>query len=294
MAFQSVKELLEQNRADNLPLWETILKDDLGVQNPSRENSLKQMQYFWDAMKHSVDSYDPADRSNSGLVGGDGEKMRRAQEQNLLYGDSFMNEIITTALKVSECNACMKRIVATPTAGSCGVMPAVLLPLVKARQIPDDLVVQSLYVAAGFGQIIALRSSIAGAEGGCQAEVGTASAMAATALTWLGKGTAEMCAHACAMAISNLMGLVCDPIAGLVEIPCVQRNVIGAMNAISCANMALAGIHHRIPTDEVIDAMRSVGDLMSPDLKETARGGLASTPTAKIILKEINRKNQFD
>ena len=294
MAFQSVKELLEQNRTDNLPLWETILKDDLGVQNPSRENSLKQMQYFWDAMKHSVDSYDPADRSNSGLVGGDGEKMRRAQEQNLLYGDSFMNEIITTALKVSECNACMKRIVATPTAGSCGVMPAVLLPLVKARQIPDDLVVQSLYVAAGFGQIIALRSSIAGAEGGCQAEVGTASAMAATALTWLGKGTSEMCAHACAMAISNLMGLVCDPIAGLVEIPCVQRNVIGAMNAISCANMALAGIHHRIPTDEVIDAMRSVGDLMSPDLKETARGGLASTPTAKIILKEINRKNQFD
>lgn len=294
MAFQAVKELLIQNQTDNLPLWETILNDDLKAQNLTREDSMKQMQYFWDAMKHSVDSYNPEDRSNSGLVGGDGEKMRIAQEQNLLYGDSFMNEIITTALKVSECNACMKRIVATPTAGSCGVMPAVLLPLVKARQIPDDLVVQALYVAAGFGQIIAVRSSIAGSEGGCQAEVGTASAMAATALTWLGKGTAEMCAHACAMAISNLMGLVCDPIAGLVEIPCVQRNVIGAMNAISCANMALAGIHHRIPTDEVIDAMRSVGDLMSPDLKETARGGLASTPTAKIILKEINQKNQFD
>ncbi len=294
MAFQSVKELLEQNQTDNLPLWETILNDDLSAQNLTREESLTQMRYFWEAMKHSVDSYDPRNRSNSGLVGGDGEKMRLAQEKGLLYGDSFMNEIITTALKVSECNACMKRIVATPTAGSCGVMPAVLLPLVKTRQISDDLVVQSLYVAAGFGQIIAIRSSIAGSEGGCQAEVGTASAMAATTLTWIGNGTAEMCAHACAMAISNLMGLVCDPIAGLVEIPCVQRNVIGAMNAISSANMALAGIHHRIPADEVIDAMRSVGDLMSPDLKETARGGLAATPTAKIILKEINRKNQFD
>ena len=294
MAFQSVKDLIEQNHADGLPLWETILNDDLKAQNMTREASLAQMQYFWDAMKHSVDSYNPTDRSNSGLVGGDGEKMRLAQEHNLLYGDRFMNEIITTALKVSECNACMKRIVATPTAGSCGVMPAVLLPVVEARQVPDDLVVQSLYVAAGFGQIIALRSSISGAEGGCQAEVGTASAMAATALTWLSNGTAEMCAHACAMAVSNLMGLVCDPIAGLVEIPCVQRNVIGAMNAISCANMALAGIHHRIPTDEVIDTMRSVGDLMSPDLKETARGGLAATPTAKIILKEINKKNQYD
>lgn len=293
MAFQSIKELLEQNKTENIPLWETILNDDLTSQNMSRAESLERMQYFWDAMKHSVDSYDPKDRSNSGLVGGDGEKMRQAIASGQLYGDMFMNEIIMCALKVSECNACMKRIVATPTAGSCGVMPAVLLPVVKARQIPDTTVVEALYIAAGFGQVIATRSSIAGSEGGCQAEVGTASAMAATALTWLGNGTREMCAHACSMAISNLMGLVCDPIAGLVEIPCVQRNVIGAMNAISCANMALAGICHRIPTDEVIDAMRSVGDLMSPDFKETARGGLAATPTAKIILKEINRKNQF-
>ncbi len=294
MALQSIKELLEKNRNDGLPLWKTILNDDLKVQNLTREDSLKQMRYFWDAMKHSMDDYKPSDRSNSGLVGGDGERMRIATEKGTIYGDTFMNDIITAALKVSECNACMKRIVATPTAGSCGVLPAVLLPLVKTRQIPDETIVQALYVAAGFGQIIAVRSSIAGAEGGCQAEIGTASAMAATALTWLNNGTPEMCAHACAMAISNLMGLVCDPIAGLVEIPCVQRNVIGAMNALSCANMALAGIRHRIPADEVIDAMRSVGDLMSPDLKETARGGLAATPTAKIILKELKQNTQFD
>lgn len=294
MALQSVKELLEKNKMDNLLLWETILNDDLNVQNMTREESLKRMHYFWQAMKHSADNYNANDRSNSGLVGGDGEKMKIANEKGLLYGDDFMNTIITEALKIGECNACMKRIVATPTAGACGVMPAVLIPLVKAKNISDDLIVQALYIAAGFGQIIATRSSIAGAEGGCQAEIGTASAMAATALTWLNHGTAEMCAHACSMAISNLMGLVCDPIAGLVEIPCVQRNVIGAMNALSSANMALAGIRHHIPTDEVIDAMRSVGDLMSPDLKETARGGLAATPTAKIILKKLNQNNEFD
>lgn len=293
MAFQSVKQLLECAASKSKPLWETILEDDSLSQNLNREESLNKMRYFWEAMKASVESYHPDDRSNSGLVGGDGEKVKKASEKGALFGDHFFNEVITEALKISECNACMKRIVAMPTAGSCGVIPAVLLPLVKERTIPDDSIIEALYVAAGFGQIIATRSSISGAEGGCQAEVGTASAMAATALTYLGGGTNQMCAYACAMAISNLMGLVCDPIAGLVEIPCVQRNVIGALNALSCANMALAGVEHKIPTDEVIDAMRAVGDSMSSDLKETARGGLASTPTARLIVRELVRKNQF-
>ncbi len=293
MAFQSVKQLLERAASENRPLWETILEDDIHSQNLRREDSLNAMRYFWEAMKTSVENYHPGDRSNSGLVGGDGEKVRLANRQGILFGGDFFNEVITEALKVSECNACMKRIVAMPTAGSCGVIPAVLVPLVKERAISDESVIEALYVAAGFGQIIATRSSISGAEGGCQAEVGTASAMAATALVHLGGGTALMCSYACAMALSNLMGLVCDPIAGLVEIPCVQRNVIGAVNALSCANMALAGIEHKIPADEVIDAMRAVGDSMSSDLKETARGGLASTPTARIIVRELIRKNQF-
>ena len=144
MALQSVKELLEKNKMDNLLLWETILNDDLNVQNMTREESLKQMHYFWQAMKHSADNYNANDRSNSGLVGGDGEKMKIANEKGLLYGDDFMNTIITEALKVGECNACMKRIVATPTAGACGVMPAVLIPLVRARNISDDLIFQAL------------------------------------------------------------------------------------------------------------------------------------------------------
>lgn len=293
MAFQSIKQMLEQAEAKNLPLWETILEDDIASQNRTREASFTQMRYFWEAMKSSGEHYNPMDRSNSGLVGGDGEKVRLASGQGILFGGNFFNDVIAEALRVSECNACMKRIVAMPTAGSCGVIPAVLLPLVRERLFSDEFIIQALYVAAGFGQVIATRSSISGAEGGCQAEVGTAAAMAAAAVTFLGGGTNQMCSYACAMAISNLMGLVCDPIAGLVEIPCVQRNVIGAVNALSCANMALAGVEHKIPADEVIDAMRAVGDTMSSDLKETARGGLANTPTARILVKELIRKNQY-
>lgn len=170
-------------------------------------------------------------------------------------------------------------------------MPAVLLPTQQQLQISDELMVQALYVAAGFGQVIATRASISGAEGGCQAEIGSASAMAAAALVHLKGGTPEQMAHACAMAIKNLLGLVCDPVAGLVEVPCVKRNVIGAMNALSCADMALAGITSAIPCDEVIDAMRSVGDSLSPSLRETGLGGLAATPTAQRIAEQL-LKNQ--
>ena len=173
----------------------------------------------------------------------------------------------------------MKRIVAAPTAGSCGVLPAVLLPLWRTGSADEEAVCRALYVAAGFGQVVASRATLAGAEGGCQAEVGAASAMAAAALVDLKGGTAEQCAEAFAMALTNLEGLVCDPVAGLVEIPCVKRNVIGAMNAVSAADMALAGVVGHIPADEVIDAMAEVGNAMSKDLRETGIGGLAGTPT---------------
>ena len=170
----------------------------------------------------------------------------------------------------------MKRIVAAPTAGSCGVLPAVLIPLTDERDVPEETILQALYIAAGFGQVTALRASVAGAQGGCQAEIGTASAMAAAALTHILGGTAQQCADAYAMALANLLGLVCDPVAGLVEVPCVKRNVIGAVNAVSAANMAVAGITSRIPVDEVIDAMGEVGDALPADLRETGLGGLAA------------------
>ena len=199
----------------------------------------------------------------------------------------FLQQVISTALKTGECNACMGCIVAAPTAGASGVMPAVLLPTQEKFSLSDEVMIQALYVAAGFGQIIATRASISGAEGGCQAEIGSASAMAAAALVHLRKGTPAQMAAACAMALKNLLGLVCDPVAGLVEVPCVKRNVIGAMNALSCADMALAGITSAIPCDEVIDAMRSVGDSLPSSLRETGQGGLAATPTGRRIAESF-------
>ncbi|MBE6723033.1 MAG: L-serine ammonia-lyase, iron-sulfur-dependent, subunit alpha [Ruminococcaceae bacterium] len=289
MSYYSVKQMLEDAKENKMPLWETIMMDDVLAQHSSREASLHQMQHLWEVMKTTSTEYRASDHSHSGLVGGDSAKVTEAAKQGCLIGDNFLNEIIAEALKIGECNACMKRIVATPTAGSCGVLPAVLIPLAKKEQLPDEAIVHALYVAAGFGQVVAQRASIAGASGGCQAEIGTASAMAAAALTALKGGSSEMCAYACAMALSNLLGLVCDPVAGLVEVPCVQRNVAGALNAVGAANMALSGVVCRIPADEVIDAMGEIGDQMSADLRETGRGGLAATPTGKKIAAELLR-----
>ena len=190
--------------------------------------------------------------------GGAGPSRRKS------LGGDYLAAVTAEALKTAECNACMKRIVAAPTAGSCGVLPAVLLPLARSGEADEESICDALYVAAGFGQVIAARATLAGAEGGCQAEVGAASAMAAAALCHLKGGAPEQCAAAAAMALGNLLGLVCDPVAGLVEVPCVKRNVVGAVNAVSCANMALAGVDYAIPCDEVIDAMGRVGSLPLP------------------------------
>jgi L-serine dehydratase len=291
MSYYSIEQMLADCHEQKLPLWEAIMMDDVLTQHSTREDSLKEMHHLWDVMKITSRNYSPSDRSRSGLVGGESAMLQQAAQKGLLIGDSLLNEIIAEALKMGECNACMKRIVAAPTAGSCGVLPAVLIPLAKQKKFSDEQIVQVLYVAAGFGQVIAQRASIAGASGGCQAEIGTASAMSAAALVSLQNGSCEMCAHACAMALSNLLGLVCDPVAGLVEVPCVQRNAAGALNAVAAANMALSGIVCHIPADEVIDAMGEIGDQMPTDLKETGRGGLAATPTGKEIAKKIAEKN---
>lgn len=288
MAFSSIAGILDAAKEKNLPLWETILEDDRKEHGMSREASVKQMETLWEAMKSAGRNYSPKARSSSGLVGGDGEKMRMFPD-GASVGGAFLDRVIAEALSMGESNACMKRIVAAPTAGSCGVLPAVLIPLAERDGISDEAIVKALFAAAGFGQVIASRASISGAEGGCQAEIGAASAMAAAALVSIKKGTPDMGANACAMALMNLMGLVCDPVAGLVEIPCVKRNVVGAVNAISCADMALAGIVSRIPPDEVIDAMRSVGDMMPCALRETGQGGLAATPSGMAAAKKLRK-----
>ncbi|MGM9607399.1 MAG: L-serine ammonia-lyase, iron-sulfur-dependent, subunit alpha [Oscillospiraceae bacterium] len=276
MAFQSIEALL--TAAGDKPLWQAVQEDDCRDRGADRGESWEKMSALWTAMVRSVQEYDGTRRSASGLVGGGGARMENAGET--LCGP-FIQAVISTALKIGECNACMGRIVAAPTAGASGVMPAVLLPTREKFGLSDTVMVQALYVAAGFGQVIATRASISGAEGGCQAEIGSASAMAAAALVHLRGGTPEQMAAACAMALQNLLGLVCDPVAGLVEVPCVKRNVIGAMNALSCADMALAGITSAIPCDEVIDTMRAVGDSMPAALRETGQGGLAATPTGR-------------
>lgn len=287
MNIQSVAQLVAAST--ETPIWEVILTDDLEQDTPEqREKSWNNMRRLWTVMQDSVKEYNPTQRSLSGLTGGDGARYESMLASGKMMCGNYLNQSIATALKVSECNACMKRIVAAPTAGSCGVIPAVLLPY--QQEYPDATetdMIQALYVSGGFGNILAERASISGAEAGCQAEIGAASAMAAAALVYLRGGTPEACGHACAMALKNLLGLVCDPVAGLVEVPCVKRNVVGVVNAISCANMALAGITSRIPADEVIDAMAEVGAAMSADLRETARGGLAATPTAQKIAKDL-------
>ena len=273
MAYSSVKAMLNVSRQNNQPLWDVILQSDLLESGLTRPQSLAEMHHLWQVMVQTSDNYCGADRSASGFAGGDAAKVAEAEARGQLLTGGYLAQVMAEALKTAECNACMKRIVAAPTAGSCGVLPAVLLPLWRSGSYNEEAICRALFVSAGFGQVVAARATLAGAEGGCQAEVGAASAMAA----------AEQCAEAFAMALTNLEGLVCDPVAGLVEIPCIKRNVIGAMNAVSCADMALAGVVGHIPADEVIDAMAEVGAAMSNDLRETGIGGLAGTPTGKAI-----------
>lgn len=283
MAYSSIKAMLNVSRQNNQPLWDVILQSDLLESGLTRTQSLAEMHHLWQVMVQTSDNYCGADRSASGFAGGDAAKVAEAEARGQLLTGGYLAQVMAEALKTAECNACMKRIVAAPTAGSCGVLPAVLLPLWHSGSYDEESICRALYVSAGFGQVVAARATLAGAEGGCQAEVGAASAMAAAALVELRGGTAEQCAEAFAMALTNLEGLVCDPVAGLVEIPCIKRNVIGAMNAVSCADMALAGVVGHIPADEVIDAMAEVGAAMSNDLRETGIGGLAGTPTGKAI-----------
>ena len=290
--FYSVRQLEEMEMESALPLWRQILLASAEESGVSPEQSLAEMNAALDAMIAADADYDPGQLSHSRLIGGDAERMRQYVESGSTICGEFVGRVLTGAIRMGECNACMHRIVAAPTAGACGVMPAVLLPYAEAHDTPREELIAALYVAAGFGMVIASRASMSGAEAGCQAEIGTASAMAAAALVYLHGGNVQQMSSAVAIALKNMMGLACDPVAGLVEVPCVKRNAAGAMNALGAAELALAGIRSRIPADEVIDAMRAVGDLMSPLLKETGRGGVAASPTAVRFRNDFFGKTQ--
>lgn len=283
MAFESLQEIVNRCEEEGKAFWQVVMEEDMLERGVTREDSLEQMCSTWDAMLLAAATYDKDTRSASQMAGGDGEKMEQYLQRNgedCLCG-SYMAEVIAGALEMGESNACMKRIVAAPTAGACGVLPAVLVPWFRHKKGTTEDILQAMYVSAGIGQVIALRASISGAQGGCQAEIGSASAMAAGAMTALKGGTPAQIIHAAAIALKNLLGLVCDPVAGLVEVPCIKRGVIGAVGAMAAAEMALAGISSRIPPDQVVDAMREVGEKMDVSLRETALGGLAATPAGQ-------------
>lgn len=286
--YKSLAEICEVEKREGLPFWKIVQQEDCRETGMSETEVFEKMRVMYQAMKEADENYDGDLMSASGLVGSEGKKMQAAREAGITVCGRLMGKVMEKALKTGESNACMKRIVAAPTAGSCGVVPAVFLTLEEEKHFSEEKMVEALLVAAGIGGVIANRAFLAGAAGGCQAEIGSASAMAAGGVAYLMGGDSEAIANAAALALKNLLGLACDPVAGLVEVPCVKRNVIGAVNALAAADMTIAGIGSKIPPDEVIDAMRSIGRNMNEDIRETGKGGLAGTPTGVEIKERMS------
>ncbi len=288
MNFSTGQELLELCRTNNASIAEIMLRKETLASGLSEDAIQEKMATSLEIMKRAVDRGLNEDiKSVSGLIGGDAKRiMDRGAGHKSVCG-SLMSKAISRAVAVLEVNAAMGKIVAAPTAGSSGIIPGVLITLGEEFDLSDDDLVRGLYVASGVGMIISKNATVAGAEGGCQAETGSAAAMAAAAVVELIGGSPEECLHAAALCIKNILGLVCDPIAGLVESPCNTRNAIGAANALISAEMALAGVKSLIPFDEVVEAMYRVGKALPFELRETALGGLATTPTGVRLKKEI-------
>lgn len=289
MSFKSLEEISVLSKDSGKPFWQIVLEDDCKERQVPKAESFNTMRTMYRAMVDADTNYQGDLKSSSGFVGGDGEKMSSYMEQGDSICGKFIGRVMSRAIKMGESNACMKRIVAAPTAGSCGVIPAVLITYGEEFQVEEDKIIEAMFVAAGIGDVIAHRATISGAEGGCQAEIGSASAMAAGAVASLKGANSFQIANAASQALKNLLGLACDPVAGLVEIPCVKRNVLGAVNALTSADMVLAGIHSFIPPDEVIDAMGAIGRCMPKEIRETGEGGLAATPTGIRMAQDIIR-----
>lgn len=281
MDFRNGKELLDLCREHNLLISEVMREREITCGNMTNEQIDARLKEILTIMKDAAHTpLETPTRSIGGLIGGEAKKTYEfSQTDNNLCG-TFLSKAISYSMAVLEVNATMGLIVAAPTAGSAGVLPGVLLALQEERNLSDEAICSAIVHASAIGYILMRNASVSGAEAGCQAEVGAASAMAASAVVELMGGTPEMSLHAASIALSNLLGMVCDPIAGLVEAPCQSRNSIGAANAITCAQLALAGVTHPIPFDEMAEAMYRVGKSIPFELRETAMGGNAGTPTA--------------
>lgn len=280
MDFNSGKSLLEICEKEGLPISAIMRKREEFLMDMTGCDCDKKMKKALEIMKNSVhESLEHPVKSVGGLIGGEAEKIRQHRRDGKSICGEVLSRAIVHAMAVLELNASMGLIVAAPTAGSSGVVPGLLLALQEVYDFTDEQILDSLYTAGAVGYLMMRNASVAGAEAGCQAEVGAASAMAAAAAVELFGGDPSQCLSAAAMALSNLLGLVCDPIAGLVESPCQSRNAIGVSNALTCAEMALSGVKHLIPFDEMVDAMYRVGRRIPFELRETALGGCAATPT---------------
>ncbi|APZ48373.1 L-serine ammonia-lyase, iron-sulfur-dependent, subunit alpha [Jeotgalibaca sp. PTS2502] len=277
--YQSIEALVADAQLKQLPISELMVQQEMATSHRSREEIWEQMRRNYRVMKDAVEKGLTGDGvfSPTGLTGGEAVKLQRYRQKGKTLSGNDLLLAVENAIATNEVNASLGIICATPTAGSSGTLPGVMFGIKDKLELSEDQMVQMLFCASGFGMVVANQAMISGAAGGCQAEVGSASGMAAAAAVEIAGGSPNEASEAFAMAISNLLGLVCDPVAGLVEIPCVKRNAIGAANALLCADMGLAGLTNKIPADDVIDAMRRVGKSLPPSLRETGLGGLAAT-----------------
>ncbi|MCQ1231259.1 L-serine ammonia-lyase, iron-sulfur-dependent, subunit alpha [Staphylococcus aureus] len=288
--FDSIRETIDYAVENNMSFADIMVKEEMELSGKSRDEVRAQMKQNLDVMRDAVIKGTTGDgvESVTGYTGHDAAKLRDYNETHHALSGYEMIDAVKGAIATNEVNAAMGIICATPTAGSSGTIPGALFKLEKTHDLTEEQMIDFLFTSALFGRVVANNASVAGATGGCQAEVGSASAMAAAAAVAIFGGSPEASGHAMALAISNLLGLVCDPVAGLVEIPCVMRNAIGSGNALISADLALAGIESRIPVDEVIEAMDKVGRNLPASLRETGLGGLAgSTPTGEAIKRKI-------
>lgn len=288
MIYHSIQDLLNLAKEYQIPLWEVVCRADMEERQVTKEQSFETMHRMYEAMKQADSAYDKDLKSASGLAGGDGGKLHCYNAAGKNIAGEYIGLVMEKAVKMGESNACMKRIVAAPTAGACGVIPAVFLAYQEYFRAEEQKMVEAMYLTAGIGAVIAENASIAGASGGCQAEIGSASAMAAAGLAYLQGGDDEQIVNAMAFALKNMLGLTCDPVCGLVEVPCIKRNSAGAVNAVTSAQMALAGVCSAIAPDEVIDTMRRIGNALPACLKETSEGGLATTPSAQKVREKMD------
>ena len=289
MEYSTIEELIDIAIENEIAVSEVVIRTEAEEAEKEKNEIISRMKDTFEVMKEAVEEgKNNKEKSPSGLSGGDAFRL---SEFNGFLGNNIYRKVMIYAVATSEVNAAMGKIVAGPTAGSSGIVPAVLLAVGEELEASDDEIVKSLFTASGLGMVVSKKATLAGAAGGCQAECGVGSAMAAGAAVELAGGSPEMVGHAFALALKNLLGLVCDPVAGLVEVPCVKRNGFSASHALTAVNMALSGIESVIPPDEVVEAMTQIGNLLPGSLKETAMGGLAATETGRKIAEDLEEDN---